>query len=137
MPLSAKAIVTMPPRTRPSTITAPPSGVDFTAFDRRLSAICLSARRSALRWIAGAISDVSERSFSWARPQTHAQAVGKDAIELHVLGRKPDAAGLDLRHVENVVDDVEQILAAFADVAGIFLVFFGAERPEHRRFHDL
>ncbi len=48
-----------------------------------------------------------------------------------------NAAGLDLRHVENVVDDVEQILAALADVARIFGVFRRAERPEHRRFHDL
>ncbi len=37
------------------TVTAPPSGVNFTALERRLSAICLSARRSALRWMPGAM----------------------------------------------------------------------------------
>jgi hypothetical protein len=49
----------------------------------------------------------------------------------------PDAAGFDLRHVEDVVDHVQQILAALVDVAAIFAVFIGAERTEHRRLHDL
>ena len=45
------------------------------------------------------------------------QAVGKNLVELDRLGIEVDAAGLDLRHVEDVVDDVEQILAAGADIA--------------------
>ena len=48
-----------------------------------------------------------------------------------------DAAGFDLRHVEDVVDDVEQVLPALVDVAAVFLVLVGAERPEHPGFHDL
>src|ERR1700722_113076 len=67
----------------------------------------------------------------------HAQAVGKNRIEVGFLGRQADAAGLDLRHIEDVVDDLEQILAAFADITGIFAVFFRAQRPEHGGFHDL
>src|SRR6185437_3445769 len=67
----------------------------------------------------------------------HAQTVGKNWLELDILCREVNAAGFDLRHVENVVDDVEQILAAFADIARILAVFVGAERAEHRRFHDL
>ncbi|OWK25268.1 hypothetical protein AJ87_12330 [Rhizobium yanglingense] len=30
---------------------------------------------------------------------------------------------LDLRHIQDIVDDVEQVLAAVMDVAGIFVVF--------------
>ena len=40
-----------------------------------------------------------------------------------------DAAGLDLRHVENVVDDVEQVLSALADVAAVFVVFVAPSGP--------
>ena len=48
-------------------------------------------------------------------------------VELH-------AAGLDLRHVEDVVDDFQQILPALADVAAVFLILVGAERRRTCRF---
>src|SRR4029079_9354156 len=50
-------------------------------------------------------------------------------VELH-------AAGFDLRHVEYVVDDFEQIFAAGQDVVAVLLVFVGAEHPEHAAAHD-
>ena len=53
------------------------------------------------------------------------------------LGSKARAAGLDLRHVEDVVDDVEQIAPALADVAAVFEVFRVAERAEQPGLHDL
>ena len=58
-------------------------------------------------------------------------------IEIEVLEVQPNAAGLDFRHVENVVDDVEQILSAAVDIAAIFVIFVGPERSEHARLHDL
>ena len=66
-----------------------------------------------------------------------AHGIGQQRVELEILEIEADAASLDLRHVEDVVDDVEQILPAAADVAAILAVFLGAERAEHARLHDL
>ena len=46
MPVSAIVIITQLARVRQRTVTAPPSGVNFTALERRFSMICLIARRS-------------------------------------------------------------------------------------------
>ena len=54
-------------------------------------------------------------------------------IEAEILKIEPDAAGFDLRHVENVVDDLKQILPAAADIVAIFVIFFGTKRAEHAR----
>ena len=66
-----------------------------------------------------------------------AGGLGEQAIEVERLAGQPHAAGFDLRHVEHVVDDVEQVLPAFADVTAVLVVLLGAERPEHARLHDL
>ena len=47
------------------------------------------------------------------------------------------AAGLDARHVEDVVDHRQEIFAARADVAAIFLILVGAERAEDAALHHL
>ena len=60
----------------------------------------------------------------------------EQSIETEILEIKPDAPGLDLRHVENIVDDLKQILAAAADIAAVFMIFFGTKGAEHSRFHD-
>ena len=44
-----------------------------------------------------------------------------------------EPAGLDLRQVEDVVDDRQQVQAAVVDVLGELPVARGAERPEHAR----
>ncbi len=46
------------------------------------------------------------------------------------------AAGLDARHVEDVVDDAEQVGAAGVDVLAVFQVFRRAQFAEHARLHD-
>ncbi len=116
---------------RPRTVMRPPAGVNLTAFDKRLSATCLTARRSARRRRSDDIRDVTSSRFSWAREETTRMDSAEQRIEIEVLEVETDAAGLDLRHIENVVDDVEQILAAAVNVAAIFAVFLGAERAEH------
>ena len=60
-----------------------------------------------------------------------------DAVEHEVLEVEHHASGLDPRHVENVVDDAEQVGAALVDVAAILLVLGRAELAEHARLHDL
>ena len=97
----------------------------------------MSARRSARSCKSGryARGDV-ELLFLGTRGD-HAHGFAEQRIEREVLEVETDAAGLDLRHVEDVVDDFEQILPAAADVAAVLVIFLRAERPEHVGFHDL
>ena len=113
-------------------------GVNFTALDRRLRAICLSARRSARSCRSGAIcADERQTLFLRRGPTTTRRASAMICSSIEFFGSELEAAGLDLRHVEHVVDDVEQVLPALADVAAIFVIFVGAERAEHACLHDL
>ena len=66
-----------------------------------------------------------------------AHGVVEEAAEPDLLEVEADAAGLDLRHVEDVVDDVEQVLAALVDVLAVVAVLVAADRAEHLRLHDL
>ena len=43
---------------------------------------------------------------------------------------KLDTAGLDLRHIQNVADQVEQVFAAFADTRDVFEVFLRTDWAE-------
>ena len=120
-----------PRRARARIVMRPPSGVNLTALERRLSTICLSRRGSAS-------SRMPRRDVGGERELLVVGARGDDphgvveeAAERGPLEVEADAAGLDLRHVEDVVDDVEQVLAALVDVAAIFAVFVRAERAEH------
>ena len=67
----------------------------------------------------------------------HAQRFRQRLRQIERLQVELHPAGLDLRHVEDVVDDFEQIVAAGQDVVTVFLVFFRAERAEHAAAHDL
>ena len=118
-------------------MTWPPSGVNLTAFDSRLSTICLSRRASAIRRMPWAMSALSVSCLSSARAETTRMASLSRRPSANLRQVEPDAAGLDLRHVEDVVDHVEQVLPALVDVAAILAVFLCAERAEHARLHDL
>ena len=67
----------------------------------------------------------------------HLHAVGDDVGEIHIADIERHAAGLDLRHVEDVVDHLQQIGAARIDIAGIFLIFGMTERSEQSLLHHL
>ena len=125
------------PLARPRTVTRPPAGVNFTALDSRLSAICLKRAAVGAQLQRGRYAGGEPRAAFPARARRRRAWRREQGVELEVLEIEADAAGLDLRHVEDVVDDVEQILPAAADVAAIFVVFLGAERAEHAGFHDL
>ena len=67
----------------------------------------------------GAISAVNVQLLVLRRaPDTTRMASARIWSSSNVFEIEPDAAGLDLRHVENVVDDVEQIVAAVAGCRG-------------------
>lgn len=51
--------------------------------------------------------------------------------QIDLLAVDPHMAGFDLRHIEDVVDDVKQMLAAVMNIAGIFRIFRRSDRAEH------
>ena len=55
----------------------------------------------------------------------------------HGLVVQGHLARLDLGHVEDVVDQAEQVLAGLQDVGGVALVSGVPQRPEHLAGHDL
>ena len=69
-------------------------------------------------------------------PRYHAHRVVEEWLELDLLRIEPDSAGLDLGHVEDVVDHVEQVLAALVDVRAIFAILVRAQGTEHAGRHD-
>ncbi|OJW66184.1 MAG: hypothetical protein BGO65_03865 [Afipia sp. 64-13] len=70
MPVSAKISTTDFSLMRLRTSTRPPSGVNFTALESRLTAICFIARRSAITGMSPSMSASSMRFLSSARPET-------------------------------------------------------------------
>ncbi|GAA3855134.1 hypothetical protein GCM10022626_28620 [[Pseudomonas] carboxydohydrogena] len=55
--------------------------------------------------------------------------------EVELLGGELHAPGLDLRHIEDIVDDVEKVIRARQDVLAVLLIASGAERAEHAAAH--
>ena len=72
MPIPVSAIIstTESLTMRLRTMTRPPSGVNLTALDSRLTRICLMARRSASSGTESCTSAFSVSRFSLARPET-------------------------------------------------------------------
>ncbi len=60
-----------------------------------------------------------------------------EIVEDDVFRMEQHAAGFDARHVEDIVDDAEEVGAALVDVLAVLDVFRRTERAEHPRFHDL
>ena len=117
MPVSAMASTMQPSAARPRTVTRPPAGVNFTALDKQIEHDLLErAAVGAQPELGRNLRDQLELLVLRAR-RDDAHGFGQQGIEVELLEIEADAAGLDLGHVENVVDDVEQILAAAADVA--------------------
>ena len=99
---------------------------------------CRTARSSAqsggmpgsiVSWMAMPLA--LARSF---RRWWHSSA---DMGELDRLLLELVAARLDAREVEDLVDEVEEVLARGVDVGDILLVVGHVERPEHLRLHHL
>ena len=106
---------------RARTSMRPPSGVNFSALDSRFSSTCFTLRSSA-RIVAEVLVDrARERDLAprCARSRSSiivlSMAVGKSKsleVQLH-------APGLDLRQVEDVVDQREQVPPRVQDVGEI------------------
>jgi len=84
----------------------------------------------------GAVDPAVERQMLAVAPACgNAGGFGDGLGEIELLRIELHTPGLDLRHVENVVDDVEQIIGARQDVLAVLLIALGAERAEHAATH--
>ena len=117
------------PRARPmppapvgwaESVTWPPCGVNLMALLSRLIRICLTARLSAIRRGVGGDRSGAPPAGRHSRALAHQPgAILERLLDLDRLEMQLEAAGLDLREVEDVVDDGEQVLAAASGCRGI------------------
>jgi hypothetical protein len=95
---------------RRRTSTRPPSGVNLIALVRRLSRICLSLRSSARKRPRRGSIDATSAISRPLRALAHERHRVRDRVGQREVGRlELHAAGLDLREVEDVVDEREQV----------------------------
>ena len=98
----------------------PPCAVNLKAFDSRFFSTCCRRLESVmmLRPRLGSICDVEGElprlRLVAERPRHHVQQIGEEDL----LGVDRDRAGFDLRQVEDVADEVEQVGAGAVDGAG-------------------
>ena len=94
--------------------TTSPRSVNLTALDSRLSSTCRS-RVASPTMPAGTPSSTrqpSSSSFSAARGRDESSASSTQSRRSNGCALELELAGLDLREVEDVVDDVQQRVAA-------------------------
>src|SRR5689334_12826201 len=112
-PVSATVSSKAPSLARALTVTWPALPVNFRALETRLIVICFSGRRS------------------------HAlQGRGDGLAGVENLSRELELLGLDLGHVEHVVNQVQEMPAALVNHAGVFGVLRG-QGAEHPRPHNV
>ena len=105
------------------TSTRPPSGVNFTALDSRFSTTCLKRRRSASsRPTSGSTSRLRRILCLSARSRTIERQYSRRFADGEFRAVQDHLAGLDLRQVENVVQQFEQMLARAPDVAQVVVL---------------
>ena len=76
--------------------------------------------------------DDSSRPLPRPSPQMTVGDAGDDVLELEVHATRRQLAGLDLREVEDVVDDAEQVLAGALDLRDV-VALLGVERGLERQ----
>ncbi len=106
------------------TSTAPPAGVNFTAFESRLKITCLIRRSSPVDHV-----DVRDPSASatWtpsfvARSRTITTPRSSASVQRERRDLELDLPGLDLGQVEDVVDQREQVVGRGEDVVEVLLL---------------
>ncbi len=91
------------------TVTWPSRGVNLTALDKRLMRICLQARLSPIDLVELCrIGADSSTPLVCAFNLTMSQQRSISGATAKSLGTNVEGAGLDLRHVEDRIDDREQ-----------------------------
>ena len=97
--------------------TTSPSSVNLTAFVRRLARIWPS-RVASPTSVTGALGSSREAKSRRCGCATRSRAASNRVAEDKGTAFELELAGLDLRQVEDVVDDPEQGIAARADHLG-------------------
>ena len=122
-PVSVTRTTTSPSSRPARTSTRPPSGVNFTAFDTRLSTTCLS-RSSSPHTIptSSATSRPSSMRVRRGPLPDQGEDVGEAGLHRHQARLEDHAPGLDLGEVEDLVEELEQVLARRPDVTEVFLL---------------
>ena len=108
-----------------STRISPPRGVNFTAFDKRLSSIWRHARLSAMiSGMSSGRSAFSAMPACSARNAMTAQQFVHKGRERNRFECKPVMARLDGGEIEQRVDDAEHVLAGLMNDLGVALAAF-------------
>ena len=88
----------------------PPSGVNLTALDSRFSRICFSLRSSAtISPSAGSTSQVERDAVALRALANQRHRIGDRRRQVESRELELHPPGLDLRQVEDVVDQREQM----------------------------
>ena len=124
-----------PPTAAETVSFTPPSAVNLKAFDSRFFSTCCRRFESVtmLRARLGSTSMLKESlrfsaSCRNGRPTVSSRLDGQDFLRIHRHG-----AGFDLRQVEDVADQVEQVGAGAVDGAGEFDLLAPTDcRPDFR-----
>ena len=115
MPLSLTAILTKP-SLRVASRRTQPTCVNFTAFESRLSRICLSFVRSVYRRMPSSPTRyVTSRPFFRTIGSELLRDLDDDFAERNVFKVQRHLPRLDLGEVEDVVDERLQVLPRRAD----------------------
>ena len=131
IPVSLTAMVMTPSAAVAVRPTRPPSGVNFTALERRFSRICLTFRSSATMSATRGVHGRGERDPVPGRPlpdQGQRIVQGGGQVEPPELQLEP--SGLHLGQVEDVVDQGEEMPARGQDVLQV-LGLLRVHLPEH------
>ena len=135
-PVSVTDSISRDPSTAAETVTLPPRSVNLMALATRFSAICLNARGSP--FITGKSSGarvIRSTPLSRAFSASKLQQLQQRRARRERLRRNFEIAGFHLGHVEDAVDDRQQMLAGIVDQLRIFLAARGVDH--HRLFvHD-
>jgi len=109
-------------------------GRELHALDSRLTMICLTARGRITEMVLRYPCPASALVFG-ASDTTRSDSAS--VFDRSAARCRASCGGFDLRHVEDVVDDLEQILPLVQDVVAIFLILVRTERSEHAAAIDL
>ncbi len=130
-PVSVTETWTSPLSCDARTSTAPPAGENFTAFESRLKITWLILRSSPVTTSApsdrgeGHLDAVLEGTFAHHHDASLERVVQRERRDLEL-----DLSRLDLRQVEDVVDEREQVVPGREDVLEILLLLL-VDLAEH------